>query len=319
MPAVSLVVCLYMERDFLARLLRASEGCFDDLVVVHDGPESGERIQNEVKPAVIDYATLEPAASPPAGYSAPPSPPEPGSIHALVESYGGRFYEGGRSFQQEPHWPFAWSQAREEWILRLDADEFPSAELCAWLRNFRAQSASPAVAGYTCIWPLWDGRRTITRHWPNGRFFLFHRDRVRFFGMAEQSPIPDSPVEGLDLVLDHQPKRKSYGVTNLIFRKQAYHWRRVIALSLLALPIALPRWRCDGLEWPANWQQIREHPLQIGLRGMLIAPLRQAREMWKKEGTINLSAIAGTGLHQFMMSVTFLAYKLRENTTCHKL
>ena len=39
MPALSLVVCLHNEREFLQRLLQKAEGCYDDLVVVHDGPD----------------------------------------------------------------------------------------------------------------------------------------------------------------------------------------------------------------------------------------------------------------------------------------
>lgn len=39
MPKISLVVCLYKERDLLERLLQNAEGCYDDLVVVHDGDE----------------------------------------------------------------------------------------------------------------------------------------------------------------------------------------------------------------------------------------------------------------------------------------
>jgi hypothetical protein len=39
MPKISLFVCLYKERDLLERLLQHAEGCYDDLVVVHDGPE----------------------------------------------------------------------------------------------------------------------------------------------------------------------------------------------------------------------------------------------------------------------------------------
>ncbi len=314
MPAISLVVCVHKERDFLERLLCASEGCFDDLVVVHDGPESNEGFHDETKPAAIDYATVQPGAALPKGYTAPKLPPKPGSMHALVEAYGGRFFEGGRSFQQEPHWPFAWSQAREDWILRLDADEFPSVELCAWLRAFRAQTKSPAVSGYTCVWPLWDGRREVTHRWPKNRNFLFDRRRVRFFGMVEQVPVPETSFETLDLVLHHRPTRKSYGVRNILLRRQAYHWRRVIALSLLALPGDLPNWRWEGREWPAHWQRLRERPLNIGFRSLLTSPLRQAREIWRQERSIALSAVAGTGLHQFMMSLTFFAYKLRETS-----
>lgn len=312
MPSISLVVCVYKERDFLERLLRETKGCYDDLVVVHDGPESGEKIPNGAKPAAIDYATRPSGGPLPTGYAEPPVPPKPGSMHALVAEHGGRFFEGGRSFQQEPHWPFAWSEAREDWILRLDADEFPSAELCAWLRDFRAQPESPAVSGYTCVWPLWSGRRAVTRVWPTGRNFFFHRQRVRFFGLVEQVPLADTSFETLDLVLHHEPKRKSYGVRNLLFRRQAYHWRRVIALSLLSPPSELPNWRWGKQEWPPHWQQMRERPLRTALRRLLIDPLRQGREMWKKEGTISLSAIAGTGLHPFMMSLTFFALKLRQ-------
>ena len=38
MPKISLVVCLYREKELLERLLKHAQGCYDDLVVVHDGP-----------------------------------------------------------------------------------------------------------------------------------------------------------------------------------------------------------------------------------------------------------------------------------------
>ena len=55
-PQLSLVVCLYRERDMLARLLEQAAGCFDDLVVVHDGPDEED-------------------------------------VRSLVEAHGGRFFE----------------------------------------------------------------------------------------------------------------------------------------------------------------------------------------------------------------------------------
>src|SRR6266446_5052811 len=115
MPGVSLVVCLHQQRELLERLLKISAGCFDDLVVVHDGPDTT-------------------------------------GVGALVAAGGGRFFERRREYEQEPHWPFAWEQAAHDWILRLDADEFPSEELKAWLKNFRA-SAGPeeSVSGFTCV------------------------------------------------------------------------------------------------------------------------------------------------------------------------
>src|SRR5262249_54140567 len=42
MPELSLAVCLYRERKFLERLLDHSQGCYDDLVVVHDGTDTDD-------------------------------------------------------------------------------------------------------------------------------------------------------------------------------------------------------------------------------------------------------------------------------------
>ena len=275
MPPISLVVCVYRERELLERLLAVATGCFDDLVVVHDGPDST-------------------------------------GVRSLVEAAGGRFFERPRAYQQEPHWPFAWEQAAHDWILRLDADEFPSEELKSWLQEFRrGNDPLESVPGYTCIWPLWDGNRETTRQWPDGRNFLFHRQRVRFFGMVEAVPIPDGRWMAVPLVLRHQPRRKSYGVVNLVFRKQAYHWRRVIALSLLEPVNRLPCWRWTSPEWPGIWQEVRRNPMRTAVRRLVMGPIRQGREMWRKEHTVLPSALLGTGLHQCLIAVTFFFFHRR--------
>jgi hypothetical protein len=126
MPAVTLVVCVHLQRDLLERLLRESRDCYDELIVLHDIPD----VQN---------------------------------VRSVVVAAGGRFFERPPAFLQEPHWPFAWAQATHDWILRLDADEFPSEKMKAWLREFRrAPEPLAEISGYTCIWPLWDGKQAIT-------------------------------------------------------------------------------------------------------------------------------------------------------------
>src|SRR5262245_27805195 len=101
MPALSLVVCVFHEGELLRRLLEKAAGCYDDLVVVHDGPDTT-------------------------------------GVRTIVEGAGGKFFEGPRAHQQEPHWPLAWGKAAHDWILRLDADEYPGEELNEWLKKFRA-------------------------------------------------------------------------------------------------------------------------------------------------------------------------------------
>jgi len=266
MPVVSLVVCLRNQRDLLERLLREAAGCQDDLVVVHDGPEGA-------------------------------------GARSMVESAGGRFFEMPLEQQQERHWPFAWGQAKHDWLLRLDADEFPSAEMKQWLQKFR-RGAEPgdSVSGYTCIWPLWDGRRTISRKWPAGHVFLFNRQRVRFFGMPEQGAIPDGRWEPLDFILHHQPRRRSYGVANILFRKQAWRWREAIAKSLLGRPGDLPGWRWDqNAPWPVEWEEIRQRPLRTGFSRLTRGTIRGLRAQWKYEHRLfPMAAISGPVFHALM-------------------
>ena len=309
MPAISLVVCLHRERTLLERLLQKCIGCYNDLVVVHDGPEADDDKIPRLTGAppremVLDYGLLTPGVRLPPFYRTPALPPRPNSIHQLVWQHEGQYFEGPRCYQQEPHWPFAWSRARHDWILRLDVDEFPSEELKDWLRRFRDSPEPQAnISGYTCIWPLWNGRRFVTKQWPTGRIFLIHRERVHFFGMAEQVPIPDTLYEPLDLVLHHRPKRKSYGIRNVLFRRQAYLWRRVIAQSLMRKPTDLPCWRRTSDEWPEFWCNLRRHPLRHSFVCLLKFPVRQFRGMLAVGEVPRISECLNPGLHHFMLGL----------------
>lgn len=309
----------------LQRLLAHAKGCYDDLVVVHDGPESpspnkaltaqkGDCWTPEAlslhAPAVPppemarDYAQLDPNSSLSRGYRLKRGRALAGSIHALIDSYGGRFFEGPRCFQQEPHWPFAWRMARHDWILRLDADEFPSPELADWLRGFRKNNIRfPKATAFTCFWPLWDGRKSCTEKWPDGRLFLFKKSRARFWGVAEQVPLPDLRPVPVHSKLIHAPQRKSFGVRNILFRKQAYAWRKVLADSVTGSPSRVPRWRTGKRGWPEPWKTKIHHPFWRAWVCLLWFPICQAKDLWKNEGKINLSACLNPGLHHFLIQL----------------
>jgi hypothetical protein len=269
MPAISLVVCLYQQRELLERLLRESAGCYDDLVVVHDGPDTT-------------------------------------NVRAVVETAGGRFFEKPHEFQQEPHWPFAWGQAKHDWILRLDADEFPSEEMKVWLREFlRAPEPPEEISGFTCIWPLWNGKRAVSKRWPSGRNFLFNKRSVRFFGMVEQVQVADGHFAALDFILYHQPGRKSYGLHNVLMRKQAYHWRECIARSLLGKPTDLPCWRWASKEWPLGWEQIRQRPLWTACKRLVKGTWSGLRDQWMMEKKLFPLAAVANPIHHVLICLKY--------------
>jgi hypothetical protein len=323
MPAISLVVCLHRERDFLERLLRETAGLFDDLVVIHDGPESAANDQvhtpDEIRetPPAIDYSMLAFDSPLPSGYHTPPVPAQRGSTHELTTSYGGRYFEGPRCFQQEPHWPLAWSRAKHDWILRLDADELPSEELKAWLHNFRNQQAAPnGPSGYTCIWPIWNGQRAVTSHWPAGRNFLFHRERIRFLGVAENVPTPDDKFEVVSLVLKHEPKRKSHGLRNILKRKQAARWRAVIAQSLAREIADLPRWRWTTSEWPVFWSRIRKHPIGASIYFFFRNTPPTVFDLWRKERKLMPLVALATPFHHMLIGFSLHRLQKKQKRPC---
>jgi hypothetical protein len=275
MPPLSIVVCVYQERELLIRLLQQATGCYDDLVVVHDGSDTT-------------------------------------NVREMVVAAGGRFFERPREFQQEPHWPFAWGEAKYDWILRLDADEFPGEAMQAWLKNFR-QSPEPTadICGYTCIWPMWDGQCEVTKKISPGRIFLFHKQRVRFFGMVEQVPVADGHYQAIDFILHHQPKRKSYGLYNVLVRKQAYRWRERIATSLLGKPTDLPCWRWDDTAWPLGWEQIRQRPLWTAVKRLVKGTLQGLRDQWYLEKKLLPLAAMANPIHHSLICLKY--WQLRRN------
>jgi hypothetical protein len=278
MPSLSLVVCVNDQRDFLERLLKNSEGCFDDLVVVSDGPDAS-------------------------------------NMRSLVNAAGGRFFEQPLEYQQESHWPFAWKEAAHDWILRLDADEFPSDEMKQWLETFRKErEPSESISGYTCIWPLWNGHSATSHKWPGGRNFLFHRQRVRFFGLNEQVPIPDGRYEALDLVLHHQPSRKSYGLHNLLMRPQAYRWRTRLVQALLGKPTDLQCWRWDSESWPIYWEEIRQRPIQTFWKRLILGPLRTLRDQWKIEKRFYPLAALHGSIHHALVCLAYSKARRTQKT-----
>ena len=200
----------------------------------------------------------------------------------------------------------AWEQARYDWILRWDADEFPSDALKNWLKAFRAQLDPPAdMSGYTCIWPLWDGKRARTKRWPR-RLFMLHRQRARSIGLAHMAPIPDGRTMPLELILHHQPKRMSYGIRNALVRPESRRWQAEIGRALLGKPTDLPCWRWDSPEWPEKMEQIRRNPIWTGVSRLLLSPIWNAREMIECGELPRLSFLTFFPLQHFMACLSYL-------------
>ncbi len=237
-----MVVCLHRERQFLSRLLDHAEGCYNDLIVVHDGPDLDD-------------------------------------VGSLVKARGGRFFERPRQFSGDGHYPFAWQQARHDWIFRPDADEYPGSSLAAWLRDFQLMpSPDMDISGFEFIIPLWTGSAQATQRWPY-RPTLIHRNRIRYFSLCEQWLVPDHWWQRVEQVLCHEPANRNFGAGYLRNLTKRLRFLYATVLGLMRAPDAFDRWRWEDPDWPPKWEALRRHPMRTALVRLWGSFYGNAREM----------------------------------------
>jgi hypothetical protein len=162
--------------------------------------------------------------------------------------------------------------------------------------------------------PLWDGRRALTRRWPR-RVILIHRQRVRFFGMPDQGPLPDGRFESLDRVLHHQPERKAHGLSYMLKRRKVRRWFDLIAEALQGKPTDLPCWRWDSPDWPSRWERIRRRPVWTALTRLVLSPVGNLREMKACNEFPNPWRVVSFPLQHAMMSLHFIRLRRRRRTS----
>jgi glycosyltransferase involved in cell wall biosynthesis len=206
----SISACLVVrhEETLIERCLTSLEGVVDEIVLVHDG-ECEDR-------------TLE-----------------------IAERYGCRIFVRPLIGHSEGATVFAYEQARCEWILVLDADEFLSADL---RRELRRLALDARVNGYELLWPRWDGRKYITE-WGPYKQALFRRRCAHLVGLIHGIEEVDPPIQKVQLRLEHQPEYNNVALSTVLTKWR--RWARINAREFL-LPFAeLPKFNWNGpMDWP---------------------------------------------------------------------
>jgi glycosyltransferase involved in cell wall biosynthesis len=217
--AGSISACLVVrnEAGLIARCIDSLSGVVDEIIVVHDGPCADETLR-------------------------------------IAEGAGCRVFEAAYWGHSEHHLPFAYEQARSEWLLTLDADEFLSPALRKELRRL---TAAVGIDGYELLWRLWDGRRYLTAEGPH-KLALVRRSAMRMVGVIHTKGEVDGVIHRVDLPLEHQPPYNNFKVAT-IGRKWGPRARlqaREYLTDLATLPRfggnGTPRWTRRRL-WTNRW------------------------------------------------------------------
>jgi glycosyltransferase involved in cell wall biosynthesis len=140
---------------------------------------------------------------------------------------------------------FAFEQARSEWILSLDADEFLSEPLREALPGMLADAS---VNGYELLWRMWDGKRYISERGPH-KLALFRRRHVHVLGTVHAKELVDPPVQRTQLQLEHRPPYNNFTLSLLMTKWR--RWARIQAREYLRDLSDLPRFNWpETPSWP---------------------------------------------------------------------
>lgn len=210
---VTACVVAHHEEAVIGRCLDSVRPVCNEIVLVHDGP--------------CQDATL-----------------------AIAAAAGARTFVRRRHGNPEAHTVFAYEKARGEWILTLDADEFLSAELAAIIPTLIDE---PGYAGWRFRWPMWDGRRYVTRDGPY-KLSLFRRASTTLLGHLQSSEQVHGRVGDRDEQLHHQPLYNNFTLRSA--RTKYRRWCRVQARELVSPFSELPQFNYSGPQrWPW-WRRI---------------------------------------------------------------
>jgi glycosyltransferase involved in cell wall biosynthesis len=245
--ASSVSACLVVrnEEAVIGRCLASVAGVVDEIVLLHNGPCAD--------------ATLDIAAR-----------------------FGCRIEVGEAAEYPEHHRPRAYAIAAGEWVLKLDADEFLSDGLRAALRGLVEDRS---VNGYAFRWPLWDGRRYITRDGPY-KLALFRRDAAHLIGVVHARERIDGEVREVALQLEHRPAYDNFAPSTIATKWRA--WARAQARAFVSDVDALPRWNYPGrVAWSSRRRLAnRLSPLLVvpaALHTFLFVMWRERRHLTVRE------------------------------------
>jgi len=268
-PTISACVVARNEERLIGRCLASFADLVDEIVFVHDGE--------------CDDRTL-----------------------AIAEEYGCRIFIQPFRGHADASKVFAFSQARHEWILGVDADEFLSTGLRAHLHEL---VSDPSVNGYRLLWPFWDGRRYVSspeKSWH--KLALYRRDCMHAVGNLHLTIDVDEPVIDVEHHLEHRPEYNNWTLRTTFTKWRA--WARVSAREYLSPYSDLPTFNWSGpTEWPPRRQLLnRLSPLLFWLYAPAIFVLDLRKHRSELTPRRNVSMAFNSALYASMQQLYVAKY-----------
>lgn len=161
---ISACLVVYNEEKLIERCLESIENLVDEIIIVHDG---------ECKDNTLEIA----------------------------ERYTDKIFIKPHIGIAEPLRSFTYEQAKGEWILQIDADEYFYKEDVQRIKKILSNTD---FDGYWLKWELWDGEEPI--HFRGlQKLCFFRKNSISYQGLPQTAVTVNGKVGKADIFLRHRP------------------------------------------------------------------------------------------------------------------
>jgi len=267
MNKISACLVVYNEEKLIARCLDSLKGVVDEIILVHDG-----QCQDQ---------TLE-----------------------IARRYGAKIFVREHVGCSEEYRPFCYTQASNNWVLQIDADEFLSPEL---RNNLKRLVSEPGVSAYEFLWPLWDGTKEISVNWPY-KICLFRKNKISFLSIVHFVIEVDGKILRTNYKLNHRPSYNNFSFSSFV-RKQL-PWARLQASYYFKDFSQIQKFNYPGDDWPhvIKWRQ--KFPLLLIPLEFLSASFKSMLSGAWRAGLLGLKISLRVGIYRVF--VNYSLYKLKK-------
>lgn len=227
---VTVAMVIYNEELLLRRALESCADLVDEIVIVHDGPCQDKSLK-------------------------------------IARQFTDKVFIEKKIGSAEPHRPFSFAQAKNEWILQLDADEY----LAEDFKKALPELIKKNVVGYKVKWlEEYKGRYLFNMV----KEVLFKKSHVYFLGAPMEYIKPVNAKQQLSFApvsLMNNPLTSKSNYHSWSGYRTKYSSFAKIQAKLCNTPFnEISKWNYSKLDWEPRTRLKIDHPLLLGIGGMNI-------------------------------------------------
>jgi glycosyltransferase involved in cell wall biosynthesis len=212
---ISACIVVYNEEQLIERCLKSVYGFCDEIIVIHDGECQDNTL-------------------------------------TIARKYTDLIYTRPHAGEAEIHRADAYSRAKGEWILSIDADEFISDASIKIIKDtINSQNDFNCLS---LIWPIWNGEKYITSKWPY-KPCLFRKSKIHYIAFPHSEALADGKNGKIPARLEHQPKYCNLSWKS--FRSKQKKWINIHAEYLTRDIYDFDSFNVSGeRKWPLHMNMI---------------------------------------------------------------